>query len=190
MPPADPDSSYTDCLRPFMAQSAPHIQITTSGKLPGLPTRPLSKQQQSDALRRIQIQAEQRIKLGLKLFKAAEAHTQHQQDLLQCVQDEQNRIRGELQQDVAKSLHTYDQWVGQIDENFTKAIKDLDQKITSLHNKWDATQYRIELMMQRSEALLNEVRCITDQSTWPLSSAIPLQQPTEASPSPNDVTAN
>lgn len=169
-----------------MAQSAPHIQITESGKLPGLPIRPLSKQQQSDALKRIQSQAEQRIKLGLKLFKAAEAHTQQQQDLLQCVQDEQHRIRGELQQDVAKSLHAYDQWVGQIDQNLTKAIKDLDQKITLLHTQWDATQHRIELMMQRSEALLNEVRCMTNQSAPPLS-AIPLQQPTEAVPSPNGV---
>ncbi|MEE9212814.1 MAG: hypothetical protein V3U29_09190 [Phycisphaeraceae bacterium] len=164
-----------------MSQTAPRIQITPPGKhpiklpgkLPGVPRGPLSPQQQLEALKRVQAQAEQRVKLGLQLFKAAEAHTMHQQNVLQQVRAEQGRLRGQLQHDVARSLQAYDQWVGQIDESFTKAIQALDEKVGKLQSDWRQTQRRIESTMRRSEALLDQARYLVESAAKDAGQTIP-----------------
>ena len=151
-----------------MSQGGTNVHITPSGKqpgpLPGLPRGPLTAQQQQEAVRRTQAQAEQRVKLGLQLFKAAEAHTRQQQDMLAQLKGEQEKLRVELQDDVARSIHAYDQWVGRIDESFTNAIQELEKKVGVLQNQWSGTQDRVEAMMKRSEALLDQARILADSS--------------------------
>lgn len=121
--------------------------------LPGLPRKPLTHEQQLEAISRVQSQAESRVELGLKLFKAAENHTRSQQKMLEQIKVEQQQLRDQVNEDVAKSLHTYDQWVGQMDETFTRSLQNLEDKIEKLQENWMATQQRIEAMIERSAEL-------------------------------------
>ena len=120
--------------------------------------------QQLEHARRIQVQAEQRVQLGLQLFKAAEAHALRHRDMIQQLKDEQQELHQQLQQDVAQSLHEYDQWVGQLDENFTTALRQLDSKVDSLQERWAQTESHIEQMMKRSEALLDQSRVMLEHT--------------------------
>jgi len=139
------------------------ITITAAGKLPGLPKGPLTPTQQLEALRRVQAQAEHRIKLGLQLFKAAEAHATHQQRVIQQIKAEQANLRERLETDVTKSLHSYDQWVGKIDESFTRAMQALEAKIQGLESEWNAAQERMTTMVRRCEALMDQSRYMLDE---------------------------
>lgn len=130
--------------------------------LPGVPRQPLTPTQQLEALRRVQAQAEQRIKLGTQLFKAAEAHATQQKVLIDEVRQDQQRLRAEVQEDVARSLQAYDQWVGRIDENFTRAMQSLEAKIARLESQWTATADRMEALMRRAEALLEQSRSMLE----------------------------
>ena len=107
----------------------PPTAATTKSKtrpLPGLPEMSLTPQQQAEALRRIQNQTEQRVKLGVQLFKAAEARVSQHQALLDRIRAEQEQFRARFTQDMVKSFQTYDQWVGQIDETLTDALRELE----------------------------------------------------------------
>ncbi|MBL4699814.1 MAG: hypothetical protein JKX85_01015 [Phycisphaeraceae bacterium] len=131
--------------------------------LPGLPKRPLTAEQQLDAISRVQSQAESRVELGLKLFKAAENHTRSQQQMLEQIKTEQKQLRDQVQEDVARSLQTYDQWVGQIDDNFTKSMQQLESKIERLQENWMATQTRIEAMLERSAEMFAQSNNLPQQ---------------------------
>lgn len=135
--------------------------------LPGLPRKPLTPQQQTEALQRVQAQAEQRVKLGMQLFKAAEAHVSQHRDALTQIKAEQDRLRTEIQDDVTKTLHQYDQWVGQIDESFTKAIRTLTERLDKIEAEAGASQARLESMVKRAEALLDQARLATDPPAPP-----------------------
>ncbi|MEM1211567.1 MAG: hypothetical protein AAGI68_04645 [Planctomycetota bacterium] len=76
--------------------------------------------------------AEQRVKLGLQLFKAAEARLAAQHDTLAQIKAEQANLRESIQHEVAKSLQSYDQWMGRIDESFTTAVRDLTSRLDKL----------------------------------------------------------
>jgi hypothetical protein len=155
---------------------------TRSPILPGLPRDPLSPTEQLEALRRVQAQAEQRVKLGLQLFKAAEAHATQQQTLIEEIKSEQQRLRAEVQEDVARSLHTYDQWMGRMDEDFTRAIKSLETKIEMLEAQWSHSQERMAAMMRRAEALLQQSQAMLEKSAraqQPESTAIKLKLSTQ-----------
>jgi flagellar biosynthesis chaperone FliJ len=141
--------------------------VTLPGALPGLPRGPMSPEQQLEALQKVQAQAEQRVKLGVQLFKAAEAHTSQHRAILDEVKAEQSRFRDELTQDVTRSLHAYDQWVGQIDDTISDSIKSLEDKMDKLTSDWAKTQQRIESMMKRSEALLDQSRCLVEGNSSP-----------------------
>jgi len=128
--------------------------------LPNLPRQPLSPTEQLEALRRVQAQAEQRIKLGQQLFKAAEAHVTQQHVVIQQLKQQQQQLRQQVQEDVARSLQTYDQWIGRIDENFTHAMQALEEKLESLEVKWTQTEQRIAALTRRAEALLEQSRTL------------------------------
>ena len=150
-----------------MAQPRTKTDTKTPAKsdaLPGVPKGPLTPEQQLQAIARAQSQAEQRIKLGLQLFKAAEAHTDNQQNLLAQVKQEHQKLREAVNDDVAKSLHAYDQWVAKIDEDFTDSLQKLEQRIDGLQSQWHETQKKIETMMRRSETMLDQSRVMIEKT--------------------------
>jgi flagellar biosynthesis chaperone FliJ len=135
-------------------------------------------------LERVQAQAEQRVHLGAQLFKAAEAHTSQYRDSLSQVKADQDKLRSEVQEDVSRSLHSYDQWIGQMEEDFTSAITSLEAKMDKLQSDWASAQQRIERMMKRSEAMLDQSRTLLESGN---SKATP--HPDEAAEEPFDAVA-
>jgi chromosome segregation ATPase len=153
---------------------------------PGLPQGPLTPAQQVQALSRIQAQAEQRVQLGVQLFKAAEAQTARHREMLDGVKTEQAAFRAEVEEDITRSFHAYDAWIGQVDADLTSSIKALEDKMARLQKEWQGTQSRIEGMVARSERLLSQTRDLmasgppVPASAPPQSSASPASSPPEA----------
>jgi len=136
----------TDVHRPQAAQTCPRVSLTP--------------QQQLAATRRVQDQAEQRVKLGVQLFKAAEAHVANHQELVDGVRTEQKQLQQRLQEDVARSLHQYDQWVTQVDEGLTNRLHELEGKLDQLQRQWTETEKRIDGLMRRAETMFDQSRSL------------------------------
>ena len=134
-----------------MTQIAPRPIPTRSHTtvLPGLPRRPMSSREQLEALNRVKDQAEKRVRIGVELYRATEARTDRQQAMIQTVRDEQATRTEQIEKDVARSLQTYDQWVGKIDEDFTRALRGLERRIDDLQAQWHRSQERIDALLER-----------------------------------------
>lgn len=124
--------------------------------------RAASAQQQLDAARRAQDQAEQRVKLGVQLFKAAEAHVANHQELVSSVRAEQKELQQKLQEDVARSFQQYDRWVSEVDEGLTDRLHELEGKLDQLQQQWTETEKRIDGLMHRAEAMFDQSRNLLD----------------------------
>jgi predicted nucleic acid-binding Zn-ribbon protein len=123
-----------------------------------MPRRPLSVEQQAAAIEKVQQQATQRVKLGQQLFEAADARLKQHQKVLDEINDQQKILREQVQDDVAKSLQTYDQWMGRIDESFTKSIRDLTQRLDQLEERVDGSQNEMQDMLAKAGALLQQTQ--------------------------------
>ena len=166
-----------------------HQGPTPAELLAKMPRRPMSPEQQAAALEKVQQQATQRVKLGQQLFEAAEARLKQHQNVLQEIQDQQQILREKVQEDVAKSLQTYDQWMGQIDESFTKAIRELNQRIDVLETRFDCSRGEMETMLGKAAALLTQTQgllaeAFEDEPTGAAGQiATQMQDPVTADPS-------
>jgi len=123
-----------------------------------MPRRPLTVDQQAAALQKVQQQATQRVKLGQQLFEAADARLKQHQKVLDEINDQQRILREQVQDDVAKSLQSYDQWMGRIDESFTKSIRDLNQRLDQLESRVDGSQDQMQQMLAKAGALLQQTQ--------------------------------
>jgi len=123
-----------------------------------VPRKPLTPEQQLSALNKVQAQATQRIKLGQQLFKAAEARLTQHQDILDQVKAEQTGLREQIQDDVAKSLQGYDQWMGKIDESFTHAVRGLTSRLDQVEQQMTASQGEMQHMVARAAALMEQTQ--------------------------------
>ena len=129
-----------------------------------LPRKNLTPEQQLEAIRKVQAQAEQRVKLGMQLFKAAEARMTSQQEMVDKFRAEQNALRDQVQQDVAKTLQDYDQWVGRIDESFTHAIQRLEERLAGLETSVAESDERVEKMLERAEGMMEQTRYLLEKA--------------------------
>lgn len=140
------------------------IEPSKLSLLRDLPRKNLTPEQQLEAIRKVQAQAEQRVKLGMQLFKAAEARMSSQQDMVDKFRAEQNALRDQVQQDVAKTLQDYDQWVGRIDESFTHAIQRLEERLDGLDKSVAESDQRVEKMLERAEGMLEQTRYLLEKA--------------------------
>jgi len=166
-------------------QQTPRNPSTSAGPaaLPDLPTKPLTPEQQAEAITRVQEQAEQRVRLGTQLFKAAEATIAEHVAAVSKARQEHHDLKETIQQDVAKSLLSYDQWLGQIDEAFTRSVKKIEDRVDALEQgclameeAWHNTEQRLETVMNRAEAMVDASRDMLQQCNIKLA-AKPKQQP-------------
>lgn len=130
--------------------------------LPGLPHKNLSPEQQLEALRKVQAQAEQRVKLGMQLFKSAEARLAAHADLVSQVRNEQKSLRDKVGQDTTQRLATYDRKLEQMDDRLDAVVKALEGKIDAIAAEWRRTQGDIAHTRQRCEALLEQAQRLLD----------------------------
>ncbi|MEM1355346.1 MAG: hypothetical protein AAGC44_02755 [Planctomycetota bacterium] len=129
-----------------------------------MPRKPLTPDQQLAALDKVQSQATQRIKLGQQLFKAAEARLTQHQEILDKIRNQQQDLREQVQEDVAKSLQTYDQWMGKIDEGFTGSIRDLTERLDQLEAEQRAGREEMQSMVARATALMEQTQQLLMES--------------------------
>lgn len=138
-------------------------QIKRQGPSPAellakVPRRPMSIEQQAVALEKVQQQATQRVKLGQQLFEAADARLKQHQQVLDEINDQQRILREQVQEDVAKSLQTYDQWMGRIDESFTKSIRDMTHRLDQLEERVGSSHNEMQDMLAKAAALLGQTQ--------------------------------
>ncbi|MEM9109683.1 MAG: hypothetical protein AAGC72_06630 [Planctomycetota bacterium] len=141
------------------------LKTTPKGPSPAellakMPRRPLSAEQQAAALEKVQQQATQRVKLGQQLFEAADARIKQHQKILDEINDQQQILRDKVQDDVAKSLQSYDQWMGRIDESFTKSVRDMTQRLDQLEETVAGTQHEMQDMLAKAGALLQQTQTL------------------------------
>lgn len=122
--------------------------------LPGLHRNPLTESQRLEAVRRLQDQAEHRIRIGLDLFKAAEAHTSQHRRLLKELQDERFELYEKMQREMTQSFDQYEQWIGQIEQNIANSVDRLEARIDALQAAWENSQQQVQQLMQRSDAMV------------------------------------
>ncbi len=148
-----------------MDSSRPKPTGTAQGPTPAellakMPRRPLTVEQQAIALEKVQQQATQRVKLGQQLFEAADARLKQHQKVLDEINDQQTILREQVQDDVAKSLQSYDQWMGRIDESFTKSIRDMTQRLDQLEETVSGSRREMHDMLSKAGALLQQTQTL------------------------------
>jgi len=151
-----PILSSTVRNRFFMAASSTTTaQTSRHTALPGMPRKPLDATKQLEAIRRVQSQAENRIKLGLQLFKAAEGHTSRRRDILEDIKTDQKNIRDQLQSEMVENFQRYEHRIDSFDDKVTRTIESLDKRIGQLQEEFAAAETRIQTLLQRAEQLLD-----------------------------------
>ena len=115
----------------------------------------MSPEMHKQALRKAQ-QAEKRVRLGMQLLKASENRLASQSHVLNQVRHEQEHLRERVQEDVAKSLQSYDQWIGQIDDSFSKAMLVLEQKVDALSEAFEKKQSQLDQVIKRFEEQIEQ----------------------------------
>lgn len=123
---------------------------------------PLSTDEKLAAMKRLQSQAEHRIKLGTQLLKAAEAHTSQSQSVIDQVRSEQNQLRDKLEQDVTQALHHYDDWIGNVEESLTGRLDQIERRIETMAAQSEASEQRLTRMIKRAEALFDQSRSMLE----------------------------
>lgn len=151
--------------RPKQTKPAANALGSTQGPSPAellakMPRRPLSVEQQAAAIEKVQQQATQRVKLGQQLFEAADARLKRHQKVLDEINDQQKILREQVQDDVAKSLQSYDQWMGRIDESFTKSIRDLNQRLDQLEETVAGSHDEMQDMLSKAAALMQQTQSL------------------------------
>ena len=144
--------------QPIKPSTPPRAGATPSQLLAKIPCRPLTPEQQLAALQKVQQQADERVKLGRRLFEAAEARLERHQDLLGQIRKEQDKLREQMQDDVASSLQSYDQWMGRIDEDFTRAIDALGDRMDQMEREMAGSRGSMEQMLTQTGELLEQTQ--------------------------------
>lgn len=151
------------------------------------PQMRLTPQQQIEALRRIQTQAEHRVKLGMQLFKAAEAHTSHQSNLLEQLKHDLDRQWVELKRDMAEQSQRSLRWLERIDDHCSTAMQKLDAKLDTVYQTCRASEKRIESLVIRAETLLAQSLALVDAMQDRLSSVTATRHP-QSTEAPQDTS--
>lgn len=157
-------------------QVQPDVRAKPQAAMPGgtgggaMPVRrrPLSLKQQAEALRQVRAQAEQRIKLGAELLKAAEKHAGQARSYVEQMCAAQADEREQLERDVQSSLHEYDQWIARIDSDLTQRMDSVEEKLEAMHEQWCSAEQRIGRMIRRAETLFDQSRLLLERTATQL----------------------
>jgi hypothetical protein len=83
---------------------------------PAMPRGPLSSQQQADALKRVQAQAEERVKLGLQLLKASESYSARHREMIEEVRHEQRQMQELLKKEFLEGFEGFEQRFSRLEQ--------------------------------------------------------------------------
>ena len=150
-----------------MSQSAANLKITQkmSPLLPlaGLPRRKLTGAEMQIAAARVKEQTEQRVMLGKKLFTAAESHTKRTQEIINELKTDQEKFAKLLRGDVAKTLRSYDRWMGKLDEHVTEEVAKLNYRLGAMEVKWSQAEDRLKAITAENDSLISQMKLKQEQ---------------------------
>ncbi|MEO0966615.1 MAG: hypothetical protein AAFY08_16060 [Planctomycetota bacterium] len=170
----------------------------------GLPSAELSEEQRLDALRRVQSQAENRVKLGMQLFKSAEARLSAQADLARSLRTEHAQLGERVDQRLDALAERVDslrqstpvthspellQRLDQLEHTVRQALQDAqsareqhDRAIDDLRGQQAAFQEQTQQTYERLTRLVSSLTQASPQPGDPLGP--PIAPPTSHAPSP------
>lgn len=155
---------------------------SSAAPLPGLPRQSLTPKQQLEALQRLQDRAEQRVKLGVQLFKAAEAHVAGQQAQLGTLKAEHEQLRERLEGDFKSSMESYDRWLAASEERTIARLGKIEQQMAALREDQASSHQTITQLVKRAEAMLSQAKTLMSQATAAQATAAqaPAAEPTDS----------
>ena len=133
-------------------------------RLPGLPRKALSHEQQVEALRKMQAEADQRVLLGARLFKAADLRLTAQQELIRQIKADADELREQVHAQVDKKLCQYDEEVSQIDVRLTRTLEALEKKVDAIAADRQFLREQLGQMTHRCESMLDQCRYMLEQA--------------------------
>ncbi len=141
------------------AVADPSVSVDAKAiRLPGLPRSPLTAEQQLEAVQRMQAQAEHRVKLGVQLYKAAEAHLAGHHEQLAALKREQGALQEKIEADVAQSFRVYDQYLSKSEEKTLARLDAVEGQIREVTEQQMTVTDRMDELIQRSESLLGQAK--------------------------------
>lgn len=132
-------------------------------------TPPRSSTPQETPLKEVREQAKQRVKLGVELLNAAQTRINHQQTAFDQLVNEHQRLRDELQHEVARGLQTTDQQFALLDQRLTARLQKNEEKLQhDVVQGLQTTDERIAALDQRLAARLQAMEEKIDamQQKW------------------------
>lgn len=115
-----------------------------------------SPQQHLEAIQRVNAQAQQRVELGAKLFKAAETYTSRNQELLRLFNEQQAQLRQEVRAEIAASLSTHNQQVSSLEQNVSDTLANFEKKIDAIQQQWSVTERQLGVMIQQAQTMVDQ----------------------------------
>lgn len=137
----------------------------------------LTPQQQLEALRKTQAQAEQRVRLGVKLFEAAEGRLKSQHQALTELRENQQALREQMLAEIRQAATGYDERLTRLETRVSDAVAQADARITALQQSWQAWEARLNRLVSQAQSLLERPDHAT--STPPSSSTATGHRPTQ-----------
>ena len=134
--------------------------------------RNLSPQQQLEALRRAQRQAEQRVRLGMQLFKAAEARLAAGQDVVGQVRREQDALRDEMHREREEETTNFNKRIAEVQQSTDTRLGAVERQLTKLQHEWSATQDRMGELVARCQAMLDQTRHLVGRAEQSLRESV------------------
>lgn len=147
---------------PISPSSSPSPQAESS--VVQLPRGPLSPMQQLEALRRVQLQAEQKLKLGTQLFKAAQTTASQHLAVVEQLRREQSDLRERMREDLEQSLGRFELRLNHAENGLTQGLDKVNERLERLESEWGQMQLRMEAMAARADALLMQATDVLGQS--------------------------
>ena len=148
-----------------------NLSIHIAESLTPRPPRSMSPQQQLESLRKAQRQAEQRVQLGMQLFKAAEARLSAGQDVVGQVRREQDALRDEMRREREEDASRYNKQLADVEQTTDARMAAVERQIARLQLDWQSTQDRLGEMMARCQAMLDQTRHLLSRAAQPPATA-------------------
>jgi chromosome segregation ATPase len=136
----------------------------------------LTTAQKLEALRKVQAQAEQRVKIGTQLLKAAEAQASQTQSYIEQVRAEQNELREKLEKEVASAMGQYERWIGSIDETLSNRMQQVEEKLASIDKQWEEAEQRVARLVKRAETMFDQSRTLLESATMKMERFVVVRQ--------------
>lgn len=128
----------------------------------------LSPKEALAALRRVQDQAEHRIKLGTQLLKAAEAQAGNNLTFVEQMRAEQDELRRRFERDLTRRIEDEYGRIGQrldaTETGVARRMDEVEKKLNEALASQQAMEQRVSRLLIRAEAMFDQSRLLLEKA--------------------------